>query len=452
MTIAKCLPRFRKAYSALPQYADRETWTRDSIEQLQLERINSLWEQAIIDVPYYRQLSHARSLPPRFNSLREFSSAIPVLPKSQVRSHRYEFLSKCPEPGEWMYTGGSTGVPTTVFRSHDSHRHMLRSRYRFYQMWNVDIFDRWVFLWGHAASFAPGWAGLKSRLITPLEDGLRRRLRLSAYRLGPDDLRRYLDRIAKFKPAAIYTYSTAGHLLATEAAQLGFECESLKFVNVTAEPVLDYIVQSIESSFKVPAVAEYGSVECGYLAGEWPDRTLRIREDEVYLESLPRDDGRYDIIVTVLRNPSFPLLRYEIGDVTDEPIQYPNRGFAILHNVAGRNVDLIQTRSGSQLHGIVFEDVLEKYSAFRRWRVHQDLSGALSVLIENLREVEPQVLTKVERQLKELVEGYEVTVELVDELPPTPAGKHRAIISDLTSKLVSNGSELKAETRLETSS
>lgn len=449
MTIAKCLPRFRKAYSALTQYADRETWTRDSIELLQLERINSLWEQAIVDVPYYRRLSQARSLPQRFHSLQEFSSTVPVLPKSKVRSNRYDFLSNSPEPGEWKYTGGSTGVPTTVFRSHNSHQHMLRSRYRFYQMWDVDIFDRWVFLWGHAASLAPGWAGLKSRLLTPLEDGLRRRLRLSAYQLGRDDLRRYLDRIRKFKPAAIYTYSTAGHLLAIEAEQIGFECDSLKFVNVTAEPVLDHIVQSIERSFNVPAVAEYGSVECGYLAGEWPDRTLRVREDEIFLESLPRDDGRYDVIVTVLRNPSFPLLRYEIGDITNEPIEYPDRGFAILHNVAGRNIDLIQTRTGGQLHGIVFEDVLEKYSEFRRWRVHQDASGSLSLLIENLREVDPQVLTKLEHKLKELVEGYEVSVELIDELPPTPAGKHRAIISDLASKSVSDGSDVTAETQLE---
>lgn len=444
MSIAMLLPRFRKAYASLAKYAEREYWSRDSIEQLQLERINSLWEHAVANVPYYRRLSQAQSFPARFGDLSEFSSLVPVLPKSKVRSHKDDFLSERCEAGKWRYTGGSTGVPTMVYRSHESHRAMLRSRYRFYQMWDVDIFDRWVFLWGHAASFAPGWKGYKSRLAQPVADWLRRRIRLSAYNLGHDDLRRYMDRIASFKPAAIYAYSTAGHLLAVEAEQTGFECDSLKIVNLTSEPVLNHIVRSVERTLKVPAIAEYGSVECGFLAGEWPDRTLRVREDEVYLESLPRDDGRYDIVVTVLGNQSFPLLRYKIDDVTDAPIVYPDHGFAILHNVAGRNIDLIQTRSGGQLHGIIFEDVLEKYSAFRRWRVHQDATGSLSVLIENLRDVEPQVLTRLEHKLEELVEGYQVDVQLVDALPPTPAGKHRAIVSDLAAKAVSDDADAMA--------
>ena len=187
------------------------------IEQLQLERINSLWKQAVSHVEYYRDLSQTRSIPQRFGSLREFSASVPILPKSKVRSSRNEFLSECPESGEWRYTGGSTGVPTAVFRSHVAHQKMLRSRYRFYQTWDVDIFDRWVFLWGHAASFAPGWAGFKHRLKIPVCDWLRRRIRLSAYNLGRDDLRSYLDRIAAFKPVAIYTYSKAGQLLAKEA-------------------------------------------------------------------------------------------------------------------------------------------------------------------------------------------------------------------------------------------
>ncbi|MGM0486094.1 MAG: hypothetical protein ACQESR_04945 [Planctomycetota bacterium] len=304
-------------------------------------------------------------------------------------------------------------------------------------MWDVDIFDRWVFLWGHGASFAPGWRGFKSRLLQPIEDRLRHRKRFSAYNLGRDDLRRYLDHIASFRPAAIYAYSTAGHLLALEAKESGFQCNSLTIVILTAEAVLDCIVRSVENTFNVPAVAEYGSIECGFLAGEWPDRTLRIREDEVYLESIPVANGRYDIIVTVLGNRSFPLLRHKIDDISDAPIAYPDQGFAILHNVAGRSIDLVQTRVGRQLHGMSFEDILEEYSAFRRWRVHQDVTGSIPVLIEASRTISPRVLTRLQQQLRKLVEGYDMQAQQVDQLPPPPAGKHRAIISDLTANIAS---------------
>lgn len=440
MSLVRLIPRFRKAYAALTELANRETWSRAEIEAYQLERLNETWAHAVQHVSYYRRLTERENLPQRFANLQEFCATVPILPKSAVRADRMQFLSDMALPGRWKYTGGSTGIPTTFYRSNDAHLRMLRARYRFYQMWNVDIFDRWAYLWGHAASFAPGIKGLKDRLLTPVKDRLRNRIRLSAYDLGKEDLRRHLERIAAFKPAAIYTYSTAGYLLALEAEEIGFQCDSLKLVKLTSEPVHDYIADAAQRAFGVPAINEYGSIECGFIAGQWPDRTLRIREDEVLLETVARDDGRFDIIVTVLGNASFPLIRYQIDDVSDGPIVYPDRGFAILHNLAGRHIDLVLTRSGRKLHGIIFEDVLEKYSAFRRWRVHQDLSGNISVLIENVREVEQEVLTKITNKLEQLVEGYEVKIELIDELPTTPSGKHRAIISDLASHYVPNDS------------
>lgn len=435
MTLIKTLPRFRKAYASLSQYAERESWSRNSIEQFQLERLNMLWKHATAHVPYYRRLSRARSLPASFESLRDYTSSVPILPKSHVRSDAGDFVSERADPGDWKYTGGTTATPTKVFRSRAAHHEMLRARYRFYQMWDVDIFDRWVFLWGHAASFAPGWAGFKNRIAQPLVDRMRRRIRLSAYDLGRDDLRRYLKRIKAFRPAAIYAYSTAGYLLALEAQELGFTCGSLKMVNLTAEPVPDFIVRTAESAFGVPAVAEYGSVECGFLAGEWPDRTLRIREDEAFLESLKRDDGQYDIIVTVLGNPSFPLLRYRIEDVTDRPIEYPEQGFAILHCVAGRNIDTVRTKTGRFLHGFALEHLILPSPGFRRWRVHQHADGSVSVLVEKLHAVEDATLICLKRKLEKVLEGYDVDIRLVEALPVTPSGKHRVITSDLSFKV-----------------
>ena len=67
-------------------------------------------------------------------------------------------------------------------------------------------------------TLAPGLAGLVARWRRPLEDRLRNRLRLSAYRMGREDLLLYLRKIQAFRPASIYGYSTALYLLAREAA------------------------------------------------------------------------------------------------------------------------------------------------------------------------------------------------------------------------------------------
>jgi phosphoenolpyruvate phosphomutase len=432
MRVLKFLPRFQEAYRAMRTLEAREGWSRAEIESFQLERLNDVWAHATAHVPYYRQMAKYESLPARFASLAEFTARVPVLPKVEVREHPRDFLSEQALRGHWTRTGGSTGTPMNCYWAKDAHCEMLRGKYRFQATWGVDIFDRTVFLWGHSASFKPGLPGWLARRRQPLEDRLRNRLRLSAYHLGRDDLRRHLRRIASFRPAFLYGYSRALALLAQEAEAVGFHCDSLKVAHLTAEPAEPHLVATVERVLGIPAVIEYGSSECGFIAGEAPDRTLRVREDLVYLEALPHENGRYDLVVTVLNNPSFPLLRYAIGDLTDAPLEVPERGFSRLRNVAGRNNDLVVTRTGRYLHSAHFE-ALFKYDTkvIRRFRVRQHADGALGVALEVNDPAVSFDTAGLQQKIRDLVEGYPVQVQVVKELPRTPAGKHRLVVSDL---------------------
>jgi len=434
MSPLQLLPRFRAAQRAMAELEAREQWSRDDIEAWQLERLNELWAHAIRHVPYYRQLSITNRLPESFASLSDFQTVVPILDKDLVRTRQTDFLSAKAAAGQWHLSGGSTGVPTSYFRSNKAHLELLRGRYRFHAMWGIDLFDRWVLLWGHASSFAPGLTGRIARINQPILDRLRKRLRLSAYDLGTTSLRRHLQSISRFRPAAIYAYSTAAYLLAREAKASKFRCPSLKLVVLTAEPAFPHIVEACEQAFGVPVVAEYGSSECSVMAVEWPDRTLRVREDFFILETLARIDGRYDIVVTVLNSESFPIIRYGIGDVTDAPLDQSQTGFAILKNVSGRQHDLLISREGQPLLAGWFEDVLEHNDLIRRFQIHQQESGDLVVTLELNR---PDALPDV-RHLKQIFEGkvgFDVQVRIVEKLSPTTAGKHRWITSALACKL-----------------
>jgi phenylacetate-coenzyme A ligase PaaK-like adenylate-forming protein len=431
MRLMRFLPRFQQAYRALDTLAMREAWSRQEIESFQLDRLNTVWQHAIAQVPYYRQLATQSGLPPRFSSLSEFRATVPILSKTDVRDQPRSFLSKQAKRGRWQRTSGSTGNPMSCYWAKDAHLEMLRSKYRFLAMWGLDVFDRAVYLWGHSTSFAPGLSGQIAGFWQPLEDRLRNRLRLSAYRLGHDDLRDHLRRIAGFRPAAIYGYSRALYLLALEAQATRFRCDSLKLFELTSEPAPLHIIDTVEKAFGVPAVVEYGSVECGFIAAEWPDRTLRVREDVTLLETPLRQDGRYDIIVTVLNNPSFPLIRYSIGDITDAPLELPIHGFAILGNVAGRKDDFILSGSGRYLDSTLFYGFFEHHNAIRGFRVRQHADGAIAVAIEIDGAATALDIGALERHLKELVDGYPVKLEVVDAIPLTAAGKSRAVVSDL---------------------
>ncbi|HEX5269810.1 MAG TPA: hypothetical protein VFW33_04950, partial [Gemmataceae bacterium] len=421
------LPRFREAYRALDQLARREAWSRAEIEAFQLERLNATWAHALDHVPHYRELRGR--VPTRFAGLDEFRAAVPLLSRGEVQADPLRFLSERAGPGRWHRTTGSSGAAVHVFWSDRSHRAMLRGKYRFHAMWGVDVFDRTAFLWGSPADLTPGLAGRLTRVRVLLEDRLRNRIRLPAHRLGRDDLRRYLGRMAAHRTAWLYAYSTAAYLLAGEAEASGLGCDSLRLVTLSAEPAYPRIVSAVGRVFGVPVAVEYGSVECGFIAGTWPDGALRLREDAVLVETRPRPDGRYNILVTVLDNPAFPLLRYALGDVTEAPLEVPERGFARLWDIAGRHNDLIVTRTGRPLHWAVFDLILEPMAEVRCWRVLQLADGSLTVTVQPSQPGAGLDLDGLKRRLTELVEGYPVTVVAASDLPATPGGKHRWIVS-----------------------
>jgi phenylacetate-CoA ligase len=431
MRLLRYLPRFQKAHGELDVLAQREGWSRGQIEDLQLQRLNTVWKHATHHVDYYRHLAAERQLPERFASVDEFKSHVPVLPKSAVRQESRRFLSEAAERGSWQRTGGSTGSPMGVFWGKDAYLETLRARYRMAAMWGVDILDRQVYLWGHSGSFAPGLAGLAAKYRRPLEDWLRSRLRLSAYRMGKQDLMAYVRKIQAFRPASIYGYSTAIYLLAREAAEADFQCDSLKLAIMSGEPAYPHFIDEVRRAFAIPAVAEYGATECGVIAGHWPDGTLRVREDVALVETLPRSDGLFDIVVTVLNNPSFPLIRYAIEDVSETLLESPENGFSILGNIGGRSNDLVVGRSGRFVHSIGIKHVFEHLSGVRRFQAHQQADGRLLVSLETNEDSGSIDTRDAERRLQELLEGYPATVQTVDRIPSTLAGKHRWIISDL---------------------
>ncbi len=434
MMAARLLPRFRRAERALEAWRIREGWCRSTIESYQLDRLNSVWHQAIAHVPYYRGLACRDSLPPNFSSLQEFRDSVPILSKAIVRDRPEMFLSDRPEPGAWRMTGGSTGSVGRFYESHTAHREILHAKYRFLDSWGVSIFDRSAYLWGHEHAVPYGLRGAVEHLRSATEDYLRNRLKLSAYDLAPLALREHLRRIERFRPRWLYGYSTAVSMLAQEAMVCDFACDALNVVVLTSEPAHPSVVDTVRRGFGVPVVSEYGATECGFIAAEGRDGQLRVREDIVLLETPRDEDGYLGLVLTVLNNPSFPLIRYAIEDLTDEAIVRPDRGFAILSSICGRSDDLVVTARGDLVHPARFDGVFECEACMsvRRYRIHQQADGSLAVTIELDDRGAPPNLRRLRREFESLLHGSPVQVTVVETIAQTPAGKHRTITSDMS--------------------
>jgi len=432
MNPLRILPRFRAAYRALSELEQREQWSRHQIETFQLQRLNETWQHARKHVQHYAEMVRHQAIPERFSSLEEYRQTMPVLGKDRVRAEPQRFLSREHSAGEWFRTGGSTGDPLRVFWGVQAHRSQLRARYRMEQSFGVDFLDRKSLLWGHEGSFADHWLGRWQRFRQPIDDRLRQRLRLSAYLLDAQQVASHLERMRKFKPVSLYGYSSAIYVLAQQAIASDLVVDSLKLCVFTAEPAEDLFLATANKALHCPCAIEYGSVECGVMATGTPEGDLRVREDIVIIETVPEPCGRFAIIVSVLGNHSFPLLRYRIEDMTIAPIATPESGFSTLANVLGRDNDILRSRSGKWVHSMAIKHVLECDLRIRRFQVLQSSEGDLDVLVESTSTAKELNVSRLEAIMSDLVDGYPVRIDVSPQIAGNRAGKHRWIVSHMS--------------------
>ena len=432
MKLMKYLPRFRQAEIELQRFAEREQWSNHDICAYQLRRINKVWARARKTVPYYRDLAERLSLPESFTSLEDYSQQMPTLAKSRVQRSPSQFLASDPAPGGWQRTGGSTGAPTAIYWETLAHRHVLRSKYRNEQTHGLDIFDRKVFLWGHSESFTPGWKGYFQKAMRPVTDGLRNRMRVSAYDLTDDCLLNALEQIVRYRPKSLYGYSSAIDLLSKVAEKHSIEIPQLEVAILTAEPADNHMCNGISKRLNCTAVQEYGATECPFMAGQTPDGEFRVRDDVVFLETVPNQNGRFGLVITVLGNASFPLLRYRIEDTTSSELHRPENGFAILRDIQGRSNDMLVSQTGRRLHAMSIKHTLEHYPQIRRFTATQNNEGDLKVILEMNEGLSDKLHKILQSTFVEMLDGYPVAIQVVERIPGNSAGKHRWIRSELS--------------------
>jgi len=155
-----------------------------------------------------------------------------------------------------------------------------------------------------------------------------------------------------------------------------------------------------------------------------------IERNRVGIGETPSSDC-YSVIVSVLCNPSFPLLRYRIEDIACSPLETPETGFAKLGCVLGRDNDVLKSLDGRVVHSMAVKHVLEADLRIRRFHVYQSASGDLAVQVESNASASELNLPRVRSHLSDLIDGYAVSITVTDQIPGNLAGKHRWIVSDL---------------------
>jgi phenylacetate-CoA ligase len=423
----------------------------DDLRERQRRKLNDILVYCNEHVPFYRELFALHGVDPRgvfdVEALRakEISTS-----KSIVRSAGESILSRefVKEELHNSATSGSTGTPVLFYMSRDNWCLRMATKYRSEDWIGKPLGTPATLIWGHK----PGRTQ-QAKFKNSVYWAFQNYQFLSAFDIGEESLVAAVASIKRHGSRFIESYVTVVYLMAKTIAKYGLAPPKLDGIIVGAERLYDFQKEEIERSFSCPVFNRYGATEFSNVASECEKREgLHINMDTLWVEVVDGDDRPVmgevgDIVVTDLENRAMPLIRYKIGDrgvMTDAACSC-GRSFPMLREVIGRVSETLKTGDGQEIHDMYFLWKLSRAPGLVRFRVTQDSLTHIRVEIEHDSSVDREVTSRwIAEALKDL-ERHRVshTLEYVDSIPLTGAGKMRFFVSELAGETGTPGQKIR---------
>jgi phenylacetate-CoA ligase len=257
---------------------------------------------------------------------------------------------------------------------------------------------------------------------------------LSAFDLGEEALARYAHTIERHRPEVMYGYASAFYLLSRYLHRVSWRPRfKLKAIFTTAEPLLEFQRQVIQTVFECPVGVEYGARDAGHLADECPHGRLHIPAEAVFIETEGRTpDGLGEITVTNLYSPAMPIIRYRTGDMgeLDDQSCPCGRSLPLLKRVDGRRTDFLVTSNGRVVHALGVIYIIREIAGVKEFQVIQEAVDRVRVDVVPEPSFSEEDRGLIARRIRALMGAeVEVSVELTEEILRAKSGKFRYVIS-----------------------
>jgi phenylacetate-CoA ligase len=430
----------------LAQFEQSQWLPPTAIETAQLSQLCALIVHAQRHSPFYA--ARLAGLEPKSAcSLQECLSAIPVLRRADLQSHRANI--DCgwlpPEHGELsvVRSTGSTGEPVSVRRSGLNALIWMAMTLREH-------------LW-QGRDFSQSLATI--RAMFPVGDEGRRGLSSAdwgapvshLFASGPSwamnlqtDVRRQAEWLREINPGYLLTYpSNLSALLDQAEADLEQRAglSRLKQIRTIGETLTESLRARCRDQLGVSIADAYSSQEVGVIAIECPQGGgYHVMSEGLVLELL-RDDGQPcaagemgRVVVTDLHNFATPLIRYDLGDLAeaDGPCAC-GRGLPKIRRVLGRVRNLLCLPDGRRLWPLVGAFSYRDIAPVRQFQIVQ---RSLERVTLRLAVERPLSVTEETALTEKLIEflGYRFNVDFdycKPEIPRGPGGKFEDFICEV---------------------
>jgi phenylacetate-CoA ligase len=426
--------RFGGSYRKdVEQFAQRDSFTAEDWRTWQAERVRELLTLAVVHVPYYRDAwSQSQQAAARAGRL----DGVPLLEKNPLRASPDSFVRQDVKRHRLTFhTSGSTGTPIASIWTIEELRRSLALR----EVRSA----RWA-----GVSFGMARATFSGRMVEPDPESagpfhrfnrVERQVYLSAFHLRPDTAAQYVAALEKHQVEWMTGYAVSYYLLARFILERNISVPPLKAVITTSEKLTAAMRQTMQDAYGCKVFEEYSTVDNVVFASDCEHGRLHVSPDAGIVEILrpngtPCASGEAgEVVATCLLRTYQPLIRFRLGDLAawdDAPCPC-GRVLPVLREVVGRIEDVVVGPDGRQL--VRFHGVFTDQPHVQEGQVIQEALDHILVKVVPSAGFASHDAEEITRRIRQrLGPEVRVTVDVVDSIPRTKAGKFQAVVSHLT--------------------
>ena len=423
------------------EFLELEEWTPARLEEVHQARLARLLQHAVKEVPFYRE----RVRVPQIGSF-------PVLRKEAVHAHFEELMEpslraeyRAPKRRRgysWVEvkTGGSTGTPTTVIHDRDFRDWGRAGRLYSQYLCGFPLGTPFFMLWGSMRDINEARDSGQKRVLNALL-GVRP---MNAFLMDEGRMAEYARRLNESKVDHLMAYVDAAEQLARFIEKSGTRMRRLESVMACAGTVTEEARGTLGRVFGARIHNKYGSRECADIACECPAGGFHIYDNAVHLEIVDDNDrpvpagatGR--ILVTLLHNARFPIIRYEIGDVGafKEGVCGCGSPLPLLARVEGRISEIITAANGAYVSPVYIRHligVVHNPGGLGKFQFVQEGTANYALALQMDAEFSEADFARMEALIRRDLEtvlgaGGQLAIRRVDDIPPSESGKFLYVI------------------------
>ena len=395
------------------------------VKDILSDRLKTVLKEALTNVPYYRQKINIKPELVTKTNAYEILNDFPYLDKKTIMDDKESFKNErfSKKHLTYMTSGGSTGQGIGVWQ--DKRETQIEKAF-FIHEWSKY-----------------GYVDNKSRIVRFGTEARKKgdevpwsisgnRLLISPYHLNEQWIPSIYKKILSFKPEFFHTYPSCVEKISRYILENNLPPLSAKCLFLASEAFTETQYHLFKQTFNAELKAHYGLCEKSNLAFMYENEDksnffYKAHPIYSYYENLVDDYNNYEIIGTSYWNIVMPFIRYKTQDFgkIDEN--------GIIHTLDGRNQEFLIDRNGGRIPGFSIKIDEFTWDYIDVYQVIQKQKGELILRIVPKSNFDVDIKKLIlDKQQERWGSFFDMSIEIVEHIPRTRAGKFRLIINEIT--------------------